>query len=633
VTGFVCRVKDENPDYLSACKNLDEYQSTEYCVLHCPDENKGYEFEQVRRSKLAQEDYDFSGTVFPYGSTNFSGATFGTNAVFIGTRFLDKADFSGAEFSGERTYFDNAEFSDWYTDFSEARFGAEMTSFSGTQFIGSVTFENAQFNGDTDFNEATFSGSWTEFSGAQFRKRIFFREAEFIGNVAFFTRAKFSGEWTDFSKAKFYVNTGFSEAQFGHDTHFLETLFGGEADFSEALFCGEATNFIKAKFDDKTNFGKAKFRGDEIHFSEARFGGETADFSETRFRGWFVNFSRAQFSEARTSFEEAKFANEVHFSGATFEKEVLFGGATFESKVDFDAVIFRGRVWFSGLDTFSPHTRVDFSGVQLGEPEEFHFNAVLLRPSWLVDMDSRNVDFTTVKWYGILVEKSLDSIQKELEALKHRGYHDNPYSPLTRACRRLSANMEENREYFLSNEFHYWSLDAWRIGSWSVVYEALLKEEARRDIEEREQRVIGFRDLWSPSNLNIRALFEKDTWSRNRDRGRVGVVNILYWVLSGYGVRAARALIVLLTLAGVFALLYMIVGHPSLRVVPITRIGQVLADVVRAVMYSLGVMARLRPEPVPAHMGLFQILVTIEGILGPLQIALLALAVRRKVMR
>jgi hypothetical protein len=50
-------------------------------------------------------------------------------------------------------------------------------------------------------------------------------------------------------------------------------------------------------------------------------------------------------------------------------------------------------------------------------------------------------------------------------------------------------------------------------------------------------------------------------------------------------------------------------------------------------MYRLGVMARLRPEPIPEAMGLFQILVTIEGILGPLQIALLALAIRRKVMR
>ena len=41
----------------------------------------------------------------------------------------------------------------------------------------------------------------------------------------------------------------------------------------------------------------------------------------------------------------------------------------------------------------------------------------------------------------------------------------------------------------------------------------------------------------------------------------------------------------------------------------------------------------LSPEPKPEEPGLFQFLVGLEGILGPLQIALLALAIRRKVMR
>jgi len=47
----------------------------------------------------------------------------------------------------------------------------------------------------------------------------------------------------------------------------------------------------------------------------------------------------------------------------------------------------------------------------------------------------------------------------------------------------------------------------------------------------------------------------------------------------------------------------------------------------------LGAVARLNPEPRPTEPGLFQSLVIVEGLLGPLQIALLALAVRRKVMR
>jgi sorbitol-specific phosphotransferase system component IIC len=56
-------------------------------------------------------------------------------------------------------------------------------------------------------------------------------------------------------------------------------------------------------------------------------------------------------------------------------------------------------------------------------------------------------------------------------------------------------------------------------------------------------------------------------------------------------------------------------------------------DFEQALVYSLGAVARLNPEPRPTEPGVFQFLVIVEGLLGPLQIALLALAVRRKVMQ
>lgn len=48
---------------------------------------------------------------------------------------------------------------------------------------------------------------------------------------------------------------------------------------------------------------------------------------------------------------------------------------------------------------------------------------------------------------------------------------------------------------------------------------------------------------------------------------------------------------------------------------------------------SLAAITRLNSEPRPDAPGLFQFLVTTEGIMGPLQIALFALAARRTVMR
>jgi hypothetical protein len=48
--------------------------------------------------------------------------------------------------------------------------------------------------------------------------------------------------------------------------------------------------------------------------------------------------------------------------------------------------------------------------------------------------------------------------------------------------------------------------------------------------------------------------------------------------------------------------------------------------------YSLGVISLQKPEPKPVT-NLAQIFVILETILGPLQVALLALAIRRKFMR
>ena len=101
----------------------------------------------------------------------------------------------------------------------------------------------------------------------------------------------------------------------------------------------------------------------------------------------------------------------------------------------------------------------------------------------------------------------------------------------------------------------------------------------------------------------------------------LGAIGTLYWALSGYGVSATRAFLVLVGICAAFAALYMVFGPAKLE------------DLGQALVYSLGAVARLNPEPRPIDPGLFQFLVIVEGLLGPLQIALLALAIRRKVMR
>jgi len=114
-----------------------------------------------------------------------------------------------------------------------------------------------------------------------------------------------------------------------------------------------------------------------------------------------------------------------------------------------------------------------------------------------------------------------------------------------------------------------------------------------------------------------------------------------YWLVSGYGESVFRALLVLLILWIVAAILYTGVGFARWEPKVATEADAVLAkrDEVgaplpfkRALTYSLGVMTLQKPEPKPAT-GTAQAIVLFETILGPVQAALLALAIRRKFMR
>jgi hypothetical protein len=381
---------------------------------------------------------------------------------------------------------------------------------------------------------------------------------------------------------------------------FIGATFVGNADFSGAHFSGEGTSFREAHFS-----------GVGTSFEQAHFSGVQTSFSGAQFSGALTSFEGVQFGSTETRFQEATFAEEVYFSGVTFSEKVTFWGT-------------------QGNRVFGPGAWAHFDRPRIEKPELLTFNTVLLHPGWFINADVRKVDFTDVKWYGMPggPEGTLD---EEISALKKRGV-ESPNTLLAQACRRLSANAEENREYSLANEFHYWSMDALRIGSWSVLYEALLKEEVLRDIKKREQRDIKLKDLWPPNALDVRALLRKDAWHHIEGRRRFGLVNSLYWALSGYGVRAGRALGVLTAMAVVFAVLYMLFGPDTLRISSASNFWQAVEHGGQAIVYSLSTMARLNPEPKPDS-GLFQFLVTVEGILGPLQIALFALAVRRKVMR
>src|ERR1043165_1865392 len=107
----------------TACKGLEEYKDTGYCVLHYPGKDKVSAFDEALKRKLDAQAFDFRGVWFP-DKVNFSEVTFTTPADFGSATFNAEASFVFATFSAE-AYFNFATFSaEAYADFSSATFSA-----------------------------------------------------------------------------------------------------------------------------------------------------------------------------------------------------------------------------------------------------------------------------------------------------------------------------------------------------------------------------------------------------------------------------------------------------------------------------------------------------------------------------
>jgi uncharacterized protein YjbI with pentapeptide repeats len=365
----------------------------------------------------------------------------------------------------------------------------------------------------------------------------------------------------------------FGGVYFPENVSFSGAAFKGGASFSDATFEGLAY-FSNATFEGLAYFLSAAFEAEAI-FGETTFK-EGASFQGNTFR------MEAIF---QTTFE-----GEANFYGATFEGRAVFFLATFEGSANFSRATFNGEAIFEestfkeegkfwSLQTTS-RTVLSLRAAEIERPERISFHSTSLRPSAFVDVNAQEFDFTDVEWFMWPKGDEL-KLEDEIKAVEAQSSPPYPrptaMRKLQRACRRLMNNAEENRDYPTANKFHYWSME----------------------------------------------LLRKESWRR------LGLIGTLYWALSGYGERPRRAFLVLVGMWALFAFLY-------------AKVAGAIEHVGQAALYSLATMVRLNNVPAmsevttllqPSEPGLFQVLVTAEGILGPLQIALLALAVRRQVMR
>jgi hypothetical protein len=441
--------------------------------------------------------------------------------------------------------------------------------FRSFAFTQEVRFENAVFNDEADFDSATFSNEAT-FKFVTFHAKATFQAAKFQKSATFLG--------TIFEQDVF-----FSKAIFKQRAN-LKSRFEGTAEFDETEF-GDLVEFTNALFTRNANFYKAKF-------------GLITRFDQTEFRG-IANLDEVSFS-GRVNFNDATFVQDAKFHGALFADRTLFDRVKFKGKVTFYLARFKDFVRFKGNDVgkmderhkvFEPACPPNFRETKFDHPDLASFHSLHLRPFWFVEVDVRNFALTNVKWdwQVITIEEELAGMRKQDEQQdkphdKQVRSKEDMYSVLAIAFWNLAVNAEENHRYEEASKFRYFAMELRRR------YALFVKPS---------KYVAGQRSF----------------------SGSGGLLHWLYWLMSGYGERIVRASVVLILSWLGFAVLY------ALKLCDANGpIGW------RGLPYSLAVITLQTPDIHPPDV-ITQTLVTVEVILGPVQAALLALAIRRQFMR
>jgi uncharacterized protein YjbI with pentapeptide repeats len=240
----------------------------------------------------------------------------------------------------------------------------KSADFHGATFSGDARFDGATFSGDARFGRATFSGD------------TWFDRATFSGDASF-RRATFRGH-AHFDNATFRGAAGFHEATVSGDARFGGATFSGNARFYGATFSGLAI-FYGATFSGGASFYGATFKG-LGRFDWVIFGGRTS-------------FEWATFSrDANVSFVKVTFGESVNFGGARLEGATEFGPIHVHDGVRLEGVLFAERVRIAASARRASFARAEFrrgADVQLRWAEVWLEDADFAEPSLLTPLPAR----------------------------------------------------------------------------------------------------------------------------------------------------------------------------------------------------------------------------------------------------
>lgn len=458
------------------------------------------------------------------GTARFGGATFTGSPHFGGATFAGRADFRGATFAGK-------------ADFSYVTFTSD-TRFDDVDFTGEAWFNHATFGRDVSFDEVTFTHS-ANFDGAAFT-RADFRNTTFTSNVSFHGASFTDNAW--FNYVAFPGDADFEDATFTGDAGFGNVAFASNARFRGASFAGNAW-FVDATFAHDTDFDHVAFTGD-AQFSSARF--ERAAFLGPLACGSVLNLSEAIFSVPVTIQAAAKEVRCVRTRwDATVSLRLRY------AKVDLsDAVVTQPTAVTTHPIPFSNMPASDLTG----EPS--------VKMTSLRGIDAAHLVLTDTDLSGCVFTGAF-----HLDQLRLAGRTQFASVP-TGILRHGLLPMRFTRRRTLVEEHHWrairtpttnWVPGAVRTADFALApkpYDlAPLYRDLRKAFEDAKNEP-GAADFYY-GEMEMRRHDRHDTTRAER-----GLLTA-YWALSGYGLRASRALGWLLLAMTTTIVVMMLWGLPT----------------------------------------------------------------------
>ncbi|MEO3811200.1 pentapeptide repeat-containing protein [Sphaerisporangium sp. B11E5] len=500
------------------------------------------------------------------------------------------ADFRGAIFTGrvyvtKATFTKDADVRDVNLNFRDVTF-----DFRGVTFTGNVDFHGAIFTGLADFGEATFAGD-ADFSGvtfamaatfdkATFTGRAYFSAATFVGG-AIFGEATFTG-LADFNKATFPEVPGSGGAMFG-------AIFPGGTDFSHVTFTKGAL-FAGVTFTVGVIFFGATFSGG-VSFDGATFTAhanfDRVTFSYALFRG--ATFSGRQRSRNRnlsaTGFNDVTFADYADFSHARLPGAVEMRGRVPRlflegMEVDGDLVMevaaatvdatrIRGagrvtlRVRAGQVDASEAAMTGSFSVQGLRGPIQGVDDSGLSYPAHpdqpAVVTSLRGTDTQHLVLTDVDLSRCLFAGMHRVDQVRLDGWCTFAFDP-------------RGRRQVLAEE-HHWRASraapartASRTRGWTPAPDGVgVVSSPRLEVLYRQLRTAlensknepGAADFYY-GEMEMRRLSHRDPTSPARGLERL--ILTAYWLLSGYGLRASRAVTALLVMIGLATLGFATIG-------------------------------------------------------------------------